>query len=85
MYDLMFYSYRMIIIGFLLLRDCVTFAGTLLSYLTKLPVLGTAHGTRLAYLTSLLEITIVNNVDEVSICLMHNVYVLFIIGSSYEI
>ena len=41
------------------------FIGTLLSYLTKLPVLGAAHGTRLAYLTSLLEITIVNNVDEV--------------------
>ena len=45
----------------------MVFIGTLLSYLTKLPVLGAAHGTRLAYLTSLLEITIVNNVDEVRI------------------
>ena len=51
------------------------FVGTLLSYLTKLPVLGAAHGTRLAYLTSLLEITIVNNVEEVSILIFSSVHV----------
>nr|XP_054756020.1 WD repeat-containing protein 19-like isoform X1 [Lytechinus pictus] len=33
-------------------------------YLTKLPILGDAHGTRLAYLTSLLEVTVVNPIEQ---------------------
>ena len=71
-------------------RAIICSAGTLLSYLTKLPVLGAAHGTRLAYLTSLLEITIVNNVEEVSILIFSSVHVRYIctylpLGSSYEV
>lgn len=34
-------------------------------YLTKLPILGDSHGTRLAYLTSLLEVTVVNPIEQV--------------------
>ncbi|XP_033108550.1 WD repeat-containing protein 19-like isoform X2 [Anneissia japonica] len=33
-------------------------------YLTKLPVLGDAYGTRIAHLTSLLEVTVVNHVEQ---------------------
>uniref|UniRef100_A0A3Q3W5I8 WD repeat domain 19 n=1 Tax=Mola mola TaxID=94237 RepID=A0A3Q3W5I8_MOLML len=38
--------------------------GTLHVFLTKLPILGDSFGTRLAYLTSLLEVTVSNQVDE---------------------
>ncbi|XP_070553702.1 WD repeat-containing protein 19-like isoform X2 [Ptychodera flava] len=38
--------------------------GSLHTYLTKLPVLGDAYGTRIAYLTSLLEVTVVNHVEQ---------------------
>ena len=44
-----------------------TRAGCVHAYLTKLPVLGDASSVRLAYLTSLLEVTVANNVDQVSI------------------
>ncbi|XP_064419402.1 WD repeat-containing protein 19 isoform X2 [Latimeria chalumnae] len=37
--------------------------GTLHVFLTKLPVLGDTCGTRIAYLTSLLEVTVVNHVE----------------------
>ncbi|XP_028657806.1 WD repeat-containing protein 19 [Erpetoichthys calabaricus] len=40
-----------------------TMRGTLHVFLTKLPILGDTCGTRLAYLTSLLEVTVANNVD----------------------
>lgn len=48
-----------------------TRTGCVHTYLTKLPVLGDASGTRLAYLTSLLEVTVSNNVDQVG----SNVYI----------
>ncbi|PIK59917.1 putative WD repeat-containing protein 19-like, partial [Apostichopus japonicus] len=38
--------------------------GSLHVFLTKLPILGDACGTRLAYLTSLLEVTVVNQVEQ---------------------
>ncbi|XP_038055636.1 WD repeat-containing protein 19-like isoform X2 [Patiria miniata] len=38
--------------------------GYLYVYLTKLPVLGDSQGTRLAFLTSLLEVTVVNQVEQ---------------------
>ncbi|KAF7656695.1 hypothetical protein LDENG_00037970 [Lucifuga dentata] len=37
--------------------------GTLHVFLTRLPILGDSFGTRLAYLTSLLEVTVSNQVD----------------------
>ncbi|KAF3852119.1 hypothetical protein F7725_005474 [Dissostichus mawsoni] len=37
--------------------------GTLHVFLTKLPILGSSFGTRLAYLTSLLEVTVSNQVE----------------------
>uniref|UniRef100_A0A3P8UWS2 WD repeat-containing protein 19 n=1 Tax=Cynoglossus semilaevis TaxID=244447 RepID=A0A3P8UWS2_CYNSE len=37
--------------------------GTLHVFLTKLPILGDSFGTRLAYLTSLLEVTVSNHVE----------------------
>uniref|UniRef100_A0A4W4G7L7 WD repeat-containing protein 19 n=1 Tax=Electrophorus electricus TaxID=8005 RepID=A0A4W4G7L7_ELEEL len=37
--------------------------GTLHVYLTRLPILGGGWGTRIAYLTSLLEVTVANQVD----------------------
>lgn len=40
--------------------------GSLHVFLTKLPILGDACGTRLAYLTSLLEVTVVNQVEQVN-------------------
>ena len=40
-------------------------SGNIHVYLTKLPVLGGAHGTRVAYLTSLLEVTVTNIVEKV--------------------
>ena len=39
--------------------------GTLHVFLTKLPILGDSCGTRLAYLTSLLEVTVANPVEGV--------------------
>lgn len=39
--------------------------GTLHVFLTKLPILGDSFGTRLAYLTSLLEVTVSNQVEGV--------------------
>ncbi|KAG7164498.1 WD repeat-containing protein 19-like [Homarus americanus] len=39
-------------------------SGNIHVYLTKLPVLGGAHGSRVAYLTSLLEVTIANIVEK---------------------
>lgn len=41
-----------------------TAKGNLLCYLTKLPMLGDAHGTRIAYLTSLLEVSVVDHMGE---------------------
>ncbi|XP_068702093.1 WD repeat-containing protein 19-like [Montipora foliosa] len=38
--------------------------GAIHVYLTKLPVLGSANGTRLSYLTSLREVTVVDNVVQ---------------------
>lgn len=35
-------------------------------YLSKLPILGHTHNTRLMYLTSLLEVTITDNIEKVS-------------------
>lgn len=40
--------------------------GTLHVFLTKLPILGGSFGTQLAYLTSLLEVTVSNQVERVS-------------------
>ena len=39
--------------------------GNLHVYLTKLPILGAAYQTRLAFLTSLLEVTIQDNIAQV--------------------
>lgn len=39
--------------------------GTLHVFLTKLPILGDSSGTRIAYLTSLLEVTVANHVEGV--------------------
>lgn len=39
--------------------------GSLHVFLTKLPILGGACSTRIAYLTSLLEVTIENHVEKV--------------------
>ena len=39
--------------------------GALHVYLTKLPILGSAYQTRLAYLTSLLEVTLQDNIAQV--------------------
>lgn len=41
--------------------------GTLHVFLTKLPILGDSSGTRIAYLTSLLEVTVANQVEGVRI------------------
>jgi WD repeat-containing protein 19 len=41
-----------------------TVNGGVLTYLAKLPQLGDSSSTRVAYLTSLLQVTIVNNVEE---------------------
>ncbi|XP_048456883.1 WD repeat-containing protein 19 [Rhincodon typus] len=41
-----------------------TLRGTLHVFLTKLPVLGNTCGTRIAFLTSLLEVTVTNHVEE---------------------
>ena len=40
--------------------------GCVYTYLTKLPILGDASGTKLAFLTSLLEVTLANNVEQVT-------------------
>lgn len=47
--------------------------GRLHVYLTKLPILGHSCGTRLAYLTSLLEVTVANQVEKVRNRRMHTV------------
>lgn len=39
--------------------------GSLHVFLTKLPILGDTCGTRIAYLTSLLEVTVANHVESV--------------------
>lgn len=39
--------------------------GSLHVYLTKLPMLGAAYQTKIAYLTSLLEITLQDNIQQV--------------------
>jgi len=39
--------------------------GSLHVFLTKLPILGDACSTRIAYLTSLLEVTVANHVEKV--------------------
>ena len=44
--------------------------GSLHVYLTKLPILGDCYGTRLAYLTSLLEVTVVNPVEQVGVAVL---------------
>ncbi|MEQ2197130.1 hypothetical protein XENOCAPTIV_023680, partial [Xenoophorus captivus] len=41
--------------------------GTIHVFLTKLPMLGDSFGTRLAYLTSLLEVTVSNQVEGVTV------------------
>lgn len=41
--------------------------GGLQVYLTKLPMLGVAYQTSVAYLTSLLEVTVQDNVNNVSL------------------
>lgn len=46
--------------------------GTIHVFLTKLPMLGDSFGTRLAYLTSLLEVTVSNKVEGVRINLSMN-------------
>ena len=43
-----------------------TTLGNLHVYLTKLPILGSAYQTKVAYLTSLLEVTLVDQVRGVS-------------------
>jgi WD repeat-containing protein 19 len=43
-----------------------TSRGAVHIYLTKLPVLGASHLTKIAYLTSLLEVTLQDNVQQVS-------------------
>lgn len=40
-------------------------SGNIHVYLTKLPVLGGAHGAKVAFLTSLLEVTVANIVEKV--------------------
>ena len=40
----------------MILNGLIYNAGAVLTYLAKLPMLGDAHGVRLAYLTSLLEV-----------------------------
>ena len=42
-----------------------TSKGSLHIYLTKLPILGAAYQTRIAYLTSLLEVTLQDSVQQV--------------------
>lgn len=39
--------------------------GTLHVFLSKLPILGDSFGTRMAFLTSLLEVTVSNHVEGV--------------------
>ena len=46
--------------------------GSVHVYLTKLPILGASCGTRIAYLTSLLEVTLQDNIADVSSNLLHS-------------
>ena len=49
--------------------------GFLLTFLTKLPQLGSSYGTRVAYLSTLLQVTVVNNVEDVSLYMYVCMYV----------
>lgn len=51
-----------------------TTRGAVHVYLTKLPVLGASHLTRIAYLTSLLEVTLQDNIQQVSDLAHHSFY-----------
>ena len=42
------------------------FTGYLLTFLTKLPLLGAAFSTKLAYMNTLQQVTVVNCLEEVS-------------------
>lgn len=59
--------------------------GTLHVFLTKLPILGDSFGTRLAYLTSLLEVTVSNQVEGVrqfgGTFLLHYMYLITLVTS----
>ena len=52
-----------------------TLLGFLLTFLTKLPQLGSSYGTRVAYLSTLLQVTVVNNVEDVSLYMYVCTYV----------
>ena len=48
-----------------MIQSCVfSFQGAVHVYLTKLPILGDASGTKIAYLTSLREVTVVDEVNQ---------------------
>ncbi len=49
------------------LLACSTHKGGLHVYLTKLPILGASYQTKIAYLTSLLEVTLQDNVQQVRV------------------
>ena len=53
-------SFRCLIVK----RDLRILTGAIHVYLTKLPILGDAAGTKIAYLTSLREVTIVDEVNQ---------------------
>ena len=52
--------------------------GSVHVYLTKLPILGAAHGTRIAYLTSLLDVTVQNMVKQVGVVCSFSSYFLHV-------
>jgi WD repeat-containing protein 19 len=60
------------------LMAVATTRGTVHIYLTKLPVLGASHLTRIAYLTSLLEVTLQDNVQQVSDLSVDSAYQSFV-------
>lgn len=50
---------------FIVNECCINFIpGAIHVYLTKLPILGDAFGTKIAYLTSLREVTVVDEVNQ---------------------